>query len=312
MQPTGKPGNEVRVQRYLGIVYMVAAAFLWAFIGPLSRYCLQNGISPAEIAFWRVTIASVLFLTHARFQGGQCVRSRSDALAFLLFGGLGIGALFVLVFTVVEQGGAALASVMLYTAPAWVALFSHIFFHEPLTRRKIAAVGLCLAGVVGISFSGGGTGQGFSPLVVGMGLVTGILYASHYMFTKKFLARYSPMMLYGQAMGVAAICLFPFVTFAHKTSVDWFFLLALAFFCSYLGYFVYCLGIERMQPTKAAILATLEPCFATFVAWWWWGELFTPLGWLGAGLVLVAVLVQVKPEHTREATGKQESAHTVQ
>ncbi|WP_051258002.1 DMT family transporter [Desulfovibrio cuneatus] len=294
------------MQRYLGIFYIVAAAFLWAFIGPFSRYCLQSGISPAEIAFWRVTFAAILFLTHAWFQGWQFVRSRSDAMGFLLFGGLGIGGLFALVFNVVEQGGAALASVMLYTAPAWVALFSHVFFHEPLTRRKILAVGLCLVGVVGISFSGGGTGQGFSPLVVGMGLVTGILYASHYVFTKNFLARYSPMMLYGQAMAVAAICLLPFVTFSHKTPSDWFFLLALGFFCSYLGYFVYCLGIERMQPTKAAILATLEPCFATFVAWWWWGELFTPLGWAGAGLVLAAVLVQIKPDPASGASGKKD------
>lgn len=296
------------MQRYLGVFYMVAAAFMWAFIGPFSRYCLQNGISPVEIAFWRVTFAAVLFLTHARFQGGHFVRSRSDALGFLLFGGFGIGGLFALSITVVEQGGAALASVMLYTAPAWVALFSHFLFHEPLTRRKLLAVVLCLVGVVGISFSGGGKGLGVNPQVVGMGLVTGILYATHYVFTKNYLKRYSPMMLYGQAMAVAAVCLLPFVSFAHKTPGDWFFLLALAFFCSYLGYFVYCLGMERMQPTKAAILATLEPCFATFVAWWWWGELFSPLGWLGAGLVLAAVLVQIQPEHTVEVASKQESS----
>ncbi len=51
--------------------------------------------------------------------------------------------------------------------------------------------------------------------------------------------------------------------------------------------------MRRLPLTKAAILATLEPVVATFVAWWIWGEAFSLGGWVGAGLIVAAVFALV-------------------
>ena len=46
-----------------------------------------------------------------------------------------------------------------------------------------------------------------------------------------------------------------------------------------------------MEATKAVILATIEPMLATFAAWWLWGEFFSPVGWVGAALIMAAVFL---------------------
>lgn len=55
----------------------------------------------------------------------------------------------------IRGGGAALASLFLYTAPAWVALLARFVFKEPFTRPKIIALVLTLIGVVRVAAGGG-------------------------------------------------------------------------------------------------------------------------------------------------------------
>lgn len=281
------------MQQYIGYACILAAATSWGFIGSLTRFCLEDGLGPMEIAFWRMLLSSVFFLLHAARIGAHRLHNLKDTATIFLFGALALGGLFSSFFGVVQLGGAALAAVLLYTAPAWVALFSRFIYKETITRTKYIAMGLSLAGVIFISLSGGGLGGKIPLTAVLLGLLTGVLYSTHYVFTKEYLRRYSPITLYGFAMLFGAIAVLPFVTFAPKSASTWGVLITLAFVTGYLAYWVYSEGMRRLPLTKAAILATLEPVVATFVAWWIWGEAFSLGGWVGAGLIVAAVFALV-------------------
>ena len=127
----------------MGYAYIIAAALLWATIGPAARFALRAGVTPLEISFWRAAIAGLLFALHAGARG-RLRLARSDLPAVAGFALLGVTIFYWAYFRAVELGGAALAAILLYTAPAWVALAATLWLGERLTTRKAIAIALTL------------------------------------------------------------------------------------------------------------------------------------------------------------------------
>ena len=67
----------------------------------------------------------------------------------------------------------------------------------------------------------------------------------------------------------------------------------MAFFSTYGAYYCYYIGLKHMEASRASITATLEPVVAAVVAYFWWGETFTLMGYIGSALILGAVILMV-------------------
>ncbi len=265
---------------------------MWALIGPLSRVPLGHGLGPAEVAVWRCLFGALLFGLHGLRRKALRVSFKEGA-AFALFGMAGIGMLFYCYFTAVLNGGAAMAAVLLYTAPAWVAVFSRLFFKEPLGFIKLSGLALAMLGSALVCFSGGGLPQKTDFYGIAAGLLAGFFYALHYPFGKKYLQRHSVVTLYAYAMPFGALVLLPFADFSPKAASDWLALLGLAVLSTYFGYWLYGQGLKRLPATRAAVLCNLEPLLAALLAFVFWDELFPPSGWLGSALILGAVFLMI-------------------
>lgn len=268
---------------------MLAAA-CWGLIGPVVRVAFDQGISPLELAFWRALLGGLLFGLHAGFIGRTRVE-RPDLGLILGFGVVGVALFFGAYQFAVKTGGAALASVLLYTAPAWVALLSRIFLGELITGGKFAALLLTLLGVAGVSLQGGEVHP--APLAIAWGLLSGFTYALYYLFGKLFLSKYSTPTLFLYSMPVGALALFPLVQFDHKTTTSWLAIGFMVLVSTYGAYLAYYAGLSRLEATRASVVASLEPVVAAVTAYFFWGERFGPLGILGSVLVLFAVVVMV-------------------
>ncbi|MBU3952479.1 MAG: DMT family transporter, partial [Proteobacteria bacterium] len=85
----------------------------------------------------------------------------------------------------------------------------------------------------------------------------------------------------------------PFVEFSDKTPLAWTALIALSFVSTFLANFCYYKGLQYLEAGRASIVATLEPVVAAFTAYVFLGEYFTFLGYVGAGLILVAVITTI-------------------
>jgi DME family drug/metabolite transporter len=290
----------------MGYFYVVCAGVLWGVLGPVSRVALQEGLAPLEVAFWRAVIAAVLFGVHAGLRRRVRV-ARRDLPAVVGFGLVGVAFLYVAYFMAVREGGAALASVLLYTAPVWVAVIAALFLHERMGGRKAAALALAMAGVTGIALaSGGGSGVRVTPAALGWGLASGLAYAVYYLFGKRFFQRYETSTLFLYALPVGALAMLPLVDFAPKSPRAWLALAFLAAVPTYGSYLFYGAGLKRIEATRAATVATVEPVVAAVAAYFAWGERWSPSGYLFAALVLVGVLLMVSerepgaphPEHS--------------
>ena len=285
----------------VGTGFILLAALLWGMFGPVARVALREGIGPLEIAFWRTIIALALFALHVALwhrkqhpASGEPKRplgiARADLPATLLFALTAVAALYAFLPLAVEAGGATLAVVLLYTAPAWVALFASLLLGERLTRRTMLALGLTLAGIGGIALAGEGDVRPSLP-ALGWGLASGLSYASLYLFGKRLFARYAPAVVFVYALPVAALVLYPLTGFSHKSAQAWVALLVLGVFCTYAAYLAYSAGLSRIEATRAATIATAEPVIAALLAFAFWDERLPVTGYVAAGLVLSGVLV---------------------
>jgi len=281
-----------------GYLYILLAAALWALIGPVSRVALRDGVAPLEIAFWRCLVAWALFVVHAgvlalRARGGVGPPrriARRDLGGIAAFGIVGVAVLYATVPLAVRDGGAALASVLLYTAPTWVALLAWALLGERITGRKILALALTLAGIGGIALSGS-AGMRPSAGALLWGLASGLSYASLYLFGKRYFARYPPTTVFLYALPVAGLALLPLTPFGTKTPGAWLALLALGSLSTYGAYLAYGAGLARLEAVRAATAATAEPVLAALLAYLFWDERFTLTGYLACGLIIAGVLV---------------------
>ena len=276
----------------MGYVWIILAAVLWGTLGPAARLALRDGVEPLELGFWRALAGGALFAAHALARGRARIAPR-DLPAVVGFALIGVAVFYVSYFRAVRAGGAALAAILLYTAPAWVALASALWLKERLTARTAAALTLTLGGVALVALGSGADAGGvrLGGAALGWGLVAGIAYAVYYLFGKRYFVRYDAAAVLAHALPIGALALLPAVRFAPRSATTWAALAFIAVVPTYLAYLVYALGLQRLPATRAATVATMEPVVAAALAYAVWGEALRPLGYAGAVLVLAGVLV---------------------
>lgn len=277
--------------RWTGTLFVAIAASLWGLLGLVTRTALDEGLHPLEVALWRALIGAAFFAVHAAVTRKVRI-ARADLPMVVAFGVVGVAGLLGSYSQAVDAGGAALAAILLYTAPVWVALLSAAFLNERITRRIVVALSLATAGVVGIALSGGG-GIRLTPAALGWGLLSGFVYALYYLFGKRYFARYSTATLFIYALPIAALTLLPFVDFRPKSGTAWAALVFVGAVPTYASYVVYSAGLKRIEATRAATVAMVEPVVAAIGAYLMWNERLSPVGYACAAVVLLAVLLMV-------------------
>jgi len=277
-----------------GYLFIFSAAFCWGLIGVFSSFAFAQGIEPMEVAFWRACLAWLCFAVQA-FLRQETHLDKKDIPLFLVFAVFGISLFYTSYLVAVKTGGAALAAVLLYTAPAWVILCAFFIYKEKITWQKLLAVFLAILGVLLISKTGGDVNadSSFAMIAILAGLTSGFCYSLYYTIGKYFSKKYTSANLFLYVLPLGALCILPFVEFGPKTVTAWAALAAVAVVSTFIANYCYYQGLKRLEAGRASIVATLEPVVAAGTAYIFLGEYFTPIGYLGAVLIVAAVVATI-------------------
>jgi DME family drug/metabolite transporter len=118
---------------------------------------------------------------------------------------------------------------------------------------------------------------------------------------RHYFGRYEPATLFLYAYPVGALGLLPLVRFAHKTPGAWAALAFVAVVPTYGAYLAYGAGLRRVEATRAATVATLEPVVASAAAYLLWGERLGAAGYAFAAVVVLGVAMMVSGQGSNEA-----------
>lgn len=283
----------------LAVGSVLLAGILWGCIGIFVRRYNELGLSSMQTVTIRMVIAAVMFALFVLLYKPKLYKIRlRDLWIFLGSGVISVGIFTYCYFTSMALSSLSVAAVLLYTAPAFVMLFSLLFFKEKLTVPKVISL---VSAILGCAMTTGVIGGALTVTVAGFlfGIGSGVCYALYSIFSRFALDRgYEPFtitlytFLFAAAVSLAFTDIRPVigVVFADAGSV--LFAIAFALTSCVLPYVFYTLGLKYIASSTASIIATIEPVVATVVGALLFAEpVAVPFGYLGIALVLLSVVL---------------------
>jgi drug/metabolite transporter (DMT)-like permease len=170
-------------------------------------------------------------------------------------------------------------------------LFGALVYRERVSPIAWGAAVVSAAGLFLLSGAGGSPSPAGDALV----LLCACAFAFHILVTKRAVERHPVGGLVAvQLAACGVVCLAAALvtgTFAApRTAAVWGALAVTALLASALAFFVQTCAQRRTSAARTALVLATEPAFAGFFAWLWLGERLSPTGWLGAALILGAIV----------------------
>ncbi len=288
-----------------GYFIVLIATALMSLTGILIKFLLVDfNMAPLNLAFLRVLIVTtalglaLFLLRRASFQ----IQAR-HLIYFIVMGVVGVGLHQLAWITSVDLNGAAVATVLVYINPTIVALASIRVFGEKLNRTKVTALVLTLLGMILVAQMYDPANWQLNGLGILVGLGTGVTWATYAIIGQFISRRYSPWASLFYAFLFGALFLLPLQIFAGNVLGlgaqwgGWGILFFLALGPTLVGFGLYTVGLSTIPASVVTLIATLEPVFSIVMAFFLFHEVLVPLQLLGAGLILLAVLMlRPRPE----------------
>jgi len=206
----------------------------------------------------------------------------------------------VLVAMAVSRVDSAVVAMLQASVPLMVAVLAHfLFVEEPFRARQFIGIVTGLTGILLIAgpvavFGGRGSLVGIAAmLLTALSFACGTVYA-------RYIASTNPAALAcgQQACGAIIAALIsvmfePLAEWSQPASV-WLLLVTVGVICSAVPTALYLRLLARAASVPAALVAYLQPVWATLLGWAILGEQVKPVAWLGTGIVVVGVVVTTR------------------
>jgi drug/metabolite transporter (DMT)-like permease len=199
-----------------------------------------------------------------------------------------------LYFLALERMDAGVLSLILYTYPALVTGAAILLGREPASRRRLAALVIASAGLVLVLV---GTGAGaIDALGAALGAGAALTYTAYIIVSHGVTDELEPLPLAALITTGAAVTLTATavltgtLSFAFAAS-GWLWVGLAAIVSTVLAVLFFLNGMQRVGPSTAAILSTLEPPVTVSLAFVTFGEALGALQLAGAFAVLAAAVL---------------------
>jgi drug/metabolite transporter (DMT)-like permease len=243
-------------------VLIVISALSFGSISVLTVLVTRNGVSLITTMTWRYVLAGVLLIAAPQLRTLRSV-SRRQVIQLLLVGGLGQALITYLSLHALDYIAVGPLAFLFYTYPAWVALLAAVRRTEPLTRIRVAALILALAGV---AIMVGAPTEKLNPIGVALALGSALLYSA-YLPALDSVQRGIPaivstfLLIAGAAAAFLVAAAVTRQLYVPGGKEVWINIFLLAFVSTVIAFSFLIKGLAVLGPVRTAIIATVEPFF---------------------------------------------------
>lgn len=286
------------MRRIIGILLIAISAASFGTLAIFGRYAYNDGMDIYTVLFLRFGISAsfmtvILLLRKEHFPRGRILAQ------LVGMGALGYVGQSFLYLTAIKYASAGLVALLLYLYPFFVAVLSMIFLREVITRVKIIALVLTLFGAA--LTVGPVSGQLIGALMA----ITAALIYSIYIIVGTGVMKHVTAVQSSTVIFASAGAVYGLLTFANgahlpASNSGWLAMLGIIVVSTIIPVVTFLAGLERVGPTNAAMLSTIEPVVTVLLAAWLFGDKLLPIVMVGGGLILVAVILLTRAELSKE------------
>jgi drug/metabolite transporter (DMT)-like permease len=301
LKTSAKPVRVNAGYRFSGIVLVVTSAITFGTLAIFGRLAYAQGIDTLTILAYRFILAAGLM--------GMLLVARKERMprGSVLIRLVGMGAIGYVgqafaYFTALKYASAGLVALLLYLYPLFVTLLAAVVLRERITGLKWLALVLA---VVGAAL----TVRPESGQLVGvlLAIAAALIYSGYIIVgagvMKEVSAIQSSTVIFASA-GVTFVIL----TLLNRAPMTipvlgWWVVAGIVLVATLIPVTTFLAGLERIGPSDAAMLSTLEPVVTVLLAAGLFGEVLRPVTLLGGGFILSAVLLVTRYASSKP-TGK--------
>jgi len=291
----------------LGYLYALLAALLFGANGSVTKVVIEAGMSPTQLTQFRVlgtaVIAGAILLATDR---GAFRLTRRQLFVMAVLGVAGVAILQASYAFAIQLLPVGIALLIEYLAVLLVAVIAFFFLKEKVKPRLWIAIACVLVGLAVVA-------QIWASTLNGLGVVMALVAAAsltlYFIVGERQVGATSPLAVAFWTTGFASVFWAFFsgwwtiepALLANTVSLSgnlaavelplWVPLAWCVVMGSFAPFFFSFLALKHLSATAAGIVASSEVIFAFVVAWLWLGEELNAVQLIGAGVVLVGIVL---------------------
>jgi drug/metabolite transporter (DMT)-like permease len=276
------------------VVLVLVSAVAFGTLAVLAPLAYAAGATPVTLLFLRFSTAGLLMLAYAAVRRDELPRGRLLA-GLMLMGGAWYVLQALAYFTALELTSPGMVVLLLYLYPALTTLIAALFLKERVTWGKLLALALAL---VGCFFTIGPAVYG-ELLGVLLALAAAFLYASYIVVGGRVMEQVEVLPATAVITTSAGSVFGGLVVlrgYSPPTTVVGWAAVAASAVLSIVALGTFFAGLERVGPSIAAILSTVEPLVTILLARLLLGVAVEVSQLVGGGLIIGAVVALARLE----------------
>jgi len=274
-----------------GDALILFSAGCFATVPILATWAYRSGAGILPLLAWRFVLAVTLLWLFLAFS-----RRISRVPSARLLGLLGMGLIYALMsslyFLAVRLAPISTLTLIFYTYPALVTVLAALLLKERLTRLKLAALALALAGCILV----------LRPRAMGdwrgtaIAFLVSVVYSGYLLIGTRLMRELDPVLATTWILSATAV-VFAATALGRREVLlpgelgAWGSMAGLAIIATVFSDVALFAGLPRTGASRAAILSTVEPPFTLLLSALFLGESIPPIRFLGGGLILGSVIL---------------------
>lgn len=286
----------VDVKPWIGTIQIIMAAICWGTLGIFSTYLSQLGFSSWQITILRIVTAAIIAIAMLpKIWMDLTKLTLSQWVGLSLQSLIGVLGMTVCYLFAVLHVGAGTAVALLYTAPVFSLVFSHLLLDERITYK---AALLAVVAVIGVGMTTmGGTTEGKWGIAVG--LLSGVCYSLYGVLGKRAMhhKHSAPLVFFTSILFSAIVLLFIPTTYTTYyqliglPAISWIYVLGLSLVGTIAPFALYMKALEKLPATRASVFTIFEPLTAIFLAVLLLHQVLAGIQYMGVFLILLVALL---------------------
>ncbi|WP_374720887.1 DMT family transporter [Peribacillus tepidiphilus] len=299
--------------RYKGYIMVVIAACLWGVSGTVAqRLFEEDGISMRWLVTIRLIISGILFIIYGLLNKNlrqdvfEIWRHRSFIGQFVIFGTAGMLGVQYTYFAAIDEGNAAVATLLQYLAPVFIMFYYILKTKVKPTIYEYLSVTMALSGTYLLLTNGSFDSLAIPLKGLTWGILSALALAFYTIYSDHLIRQFHSVLVVGWGMLIGGISISfiqsPFaVNFSGWANLTWVFVGFVILFGTLIPFFLFIDSLRYISAKESSLLSCSEPLASVLTSVLW---LHVPFGFIqGLGTILIismVILLTVSPEKIEE------------